>query len=126
MLALRSFINFFFVPVIGLCLFLKKEHEETILIPQNISPNLQLLIRYCMFVVFNIPFTRVITFFIRIFIGKNIEADDSYYTITAIVATVLIPYVYDYFASRKQKKVEMQKKSNIEENSDVENKSTEC
>lgn len=87
MLIFRSFINFFFVPVIAMYLYYKQKKRPLV-------PDFKLLIVYCILVSVNIPVTRVITFIIRVISNVNIEADSSYYTIAAIVAAALIPDIH--------------------------------
>ena len=88
MLNMRSFINFFFVPVIAYYLLCKKYDKK-------LQPNFESIIIYIILVCFNIPLTRVITFALRISVGKNIEADSSYYTVAALVSAALMPTLYD-------------------------------
>ena len=88
MLLMRSFINFFFVPVIAYYMFSMKVRGK-------VQPDFESFILYIILVCFNIPVTRVITFILRIATGKNIEADSSYYTVAALVAAVLLPELYE-------------------------------
>lgn len=88
MLIIRSFINFFFVPVIAYYLLCKKHDKK-------LQPNFESIIIYIILVCFNIPLTRVFTFALRVLVGKNIEADSSYYTVVAIISAVLMPVLYE-------------------------------
>lgn len=88
MLNIRSFINFFFVPVIAYYLLCKKHDKK-------LQPNFESLIIYIILVCFNIPLTRVFTFALRVLVGKNIEADSSYYTVAALISAAFMPILYD-------------------------------
>ncbi len=88
MLLMRSFINFFFVPVVAYYMFSMKVRGK-------VQPDFESFILYIILVCFNIPVTRVITFILRIVTGMNIEADSSYYTVAALVAAVILPELYE-------------------------------
>ncbi len=89
MLTIRAFINLFFVPVVALFMFNKRNS-----IPLDMT--FENLIRYVILVPWNIPFTRFFTYIIRIITGMNIEADSSYYTIAALLAAVCLPWIYEF------------------------------
>ena len=89
MLVMRSFINLLMVPVVAYYVYHKRNKQEMI-------PNFDSLILYVLFVVCNIPVTRVITFAIKISIGMRIEADSSYYTIAALISAAFLPRLYVY------------------------------
>ena len=93
MLFLRSLINFFFVPVISLVLvkYLSKGKEDANS-AYDIKPTFGLLLKYTVLATLNIPLTRVFTYFGRITTGIDIEADSSYYTICAILASTMMAY----------------------------------
>lgn len=104
MLFLRSFINFFMVPVITLVIFYSRKREE-------LKPNFELLITYSTLVVLNIPLTRVFTFVAKFVIGKNIEADSSYYTICGILAAVTLAVGWENYLKAKAKAKDRQENS---------------
>lgn len=95
MLLFRSFINFFMVPVLCIVIMHRKSLEE-------IKFSLYLFLQYCVIVCLNIPLTRVFTFFGRIFLGAEIEADSSYYTICALLAAVLMAMLKEIYSNRKK------------------------
>lgn len=88
MLYMRSFINFFFVPVVAYYMFSMRFKGK-------VQPDFESFILYVVLVCFNIPVTRVITFILRITTGKNIEADSSYYTVAALIAASILPALYE-------------------------------
>lgn len=87
MLVIRSFINLIVVPSVAFCLLYAKKNLE-------IRFSFKALMHYCIMTACNIPVTRALTFVFRLITGKSIEAEDSYYTIAALLAAVSIPYIY--------------------------------
>ena len=105
MLFIRSFVNLIMVPAVAFYILYVRSGFE-------IRFSFKALVHYFIITACNIPFTRAFTFVLRIITGKSIEADDSYYTIAALVAAVLLPYIYEFYCKVK-KKAELEKKAGI-------------
>ena len=95
MLFLRSLINLYIVPIVGLFLYYKRNNTNIVLC-------IEVIIHYCIFITCNIPVTRILTFVIRNLFDINIEADSSYYTVTALISVYLLPYIYHVLKKIKE------------------------
>ncbi len=104
MLFFRSFINLFFVPVVALYIFYKNNNLK-------LDASFDTLIKYCIIAACNIPITRLITMICRIMLDKNIEVQDSYYTVAALIAAYFLPFLYSFFCKIK---------NNIDEDDELE------
>lgn len=90
MVAMKAFINLFFVPVVGLCVYYKIKSLKMV-------PTFDMLIRYIIIVVGVVPCSRVFTTIFRVLTDVDIiEADSSYNTIAALLAAVLLPYIFEF------------------------------
>lgn len=96
MLFLRSFINLLIVPVLFLVLSNDVAERKNIF---DLKPSFPLLVKYCVAVALNIPITRIFIYFARFVKGIDIEPDSTYYTIFAILGTVLMALVIRFYAS---------------------------
>ena len=83
-----SLINLFFVPLIPVFFYYKKKD-------QPLARRLELLFHYGMAAVFLIPVTKVIAFLPGIILHKHIDLDSGYYTIAALIAVWLLPFLSD-------------------------------
>lgn len=95
MLFLRSFINLLIVPVLFLVLSNDVAERKNIF---DLKPSFPLLVKYCVAVALNIPITRIFIYFSRFVKGIDIEPDSTYYTIFAILGTVLMAFVVRIYA----------------------------
>ena len=88
MVAMRAFINLFFVPVVSLYIYYKRRRLQ-------MAPTFDMLIKYAIMVVGVVPGSRFFTMIFRVLTDVYIETDSSYNTIAALLAAVTLPYVYD-------------------------------
>lgn len=102
-LAFVSFVNYFFVPILGLKIY--SERHNTLC---KISFNT--LYQYVLITLLNIPFTRIFVNGIEKFWGNNINSESSVYTIIAIVSVVILVYVLEVVGKLIDVEVEIIKK----------------
>lgn len=90
MLQLVIFINLFLVPLLPLYIIYKKREKQLI-------PNLDLLFQYGIVVVCNIPLTKAFVFSIHKIGGIYISIDSGYYTVAALLPTILLILLYIFY-----------------------------
>lgn len=90
MVQLVVFINLFFIPVLPLYVIYKKRQRP-------LRPNLDLLFHYCIATVCNIPLTKLFVFLIKKTVGAFIPIDSGFYTMAALLPTVLLILSYKFY-----------------------------
>ena len=105
MVHLVIFINLFFIPLLPVYVLYRKKHKP-------LESNMELLFQYGIVAACNIPLTKVFIFLIRKIAGKTISIDSGYYTVAALLPTLLLIalyalyYVYPDHESWKEKIVQ--------------------
>lgn len=84
-LAFVSFVNYFFVPVIGLKIY-SERHKKMCKV------SFETFFHYVLMVVLNIPFTRVFVNLTEGLLGNTINAESSIYTIIASVSVMILAF----------------------------------
>lgn len=90
MIQLVIFINLFFVPLLPLYVLYRKKQK-------SLKPNLDLLFQYGIIVACNIPLSKVFIALIKIISGKSISLDSGYYTLAALLPTILVVSSYKFY-----------------------------
>ncbi len=86
-LALITFINLFLIPLISLRIYTKRNSIEWVI-------NFDLVYKYALFCIMNLPFTRLFTSMLEK-IGIVCLPDSSKYTLVAIVSAILLALLFE-------------------------------
>lgn len=87
-LSFMSFINLFFVPVIGLRIYCKRNHISWGL-------HIEILYHYILITVLNIPFTHILVNLTEAIIVDTIYVETTKYTIISLISCVVLPFVLE-------------------------------
>lgn len=87
-LGLITFINLFFIPILSLRIYCKRNSIEW-------KFNFDLVYRYTLFCILNLPFTRVFTAGLEKILHITCLADSSKYTLVAIVTAAILPFLVE-------------------------------
>lgn len=101
------FVNLFFAPVITLYLAYRNEKEV-------LRFTAELLCRYCIAVVCNIPLTKMFVVLARYAIRMDISMDSGYYTVAAVISACLL-YLLPIVHKNTRLHVEVSKNEGSEE-----------
>ncbi len=96
MVNLVIFINLFFLPVLPLYVIYRRRQKP-------LRFDLDLLFQYCIVAACNIPLTKIFTFLSKR-VGLFIAIDSGYYTLAALISSVLIYLLYVYQESGLREK----------------------
>lgn len=108
---LVALINLLFVPLIPVYFYCRKN-------AQPLAPSLELLFHYGMAAAFLVPVTKAVSFLPGRILHSHIDLDSGYYTIAALIAAWLLPFLADIFQNVSVK-VELVKDEDEEAPSDV-------
>lgn len=84
-LAFISFINYFFIPIIGLKVYCKRHCLEWKL-------SSEVVYKYVLFCVLNLVLGRVVASAVEKVVMTTIVAESTKYTLIALVCTAVLPY----------------------------------
>lgn len=87
-LSFMSFINLFFIPVIGLRIYCKRNHISWEL-------HLEMLYHYILITVLNIPLTHILVNIVESIISDTIYVETTKYTIIALISCVILPFALE-------------------------------
>lgn len=85
-------INLFFVPMLPLCLYYKKNGLP-------LKPSLELLFHYGAAAALIIPVAKILSFLPARLLHVPVPVESSYYTLAALIAAWLLPYLASLFRS---------------------------
>lgn len=103
---LIAIVNVFFVPAISLYLFVYSPSKQE-------GPALtgKHLLQYCIFTVLNLLFTKLIVKAVTIASGIVFSAASTYYTIIAVLVSVILPYIIKLLRRSVQIHIELTERS---------------
>jgi len=90
MVQLMVIINLLFIPVLPLYLLYRKEEKR-------VTASLELLFQYCIIATCNILPTKILIFLAKRVTGMFISIDSGYYTLAALVSSLLLFALFRLF-----------------------------
>lgn len=87
--AMIEFMNLFFPPMIAIYIYFRRKKEK-------IAFSLPLIVKYCIVTVLVFAFAKILSQIVNIFYPLAIPLDRAPYTLFAIVASVLLPFLIEF------------------------------
>lgn len=87
-LSFMSFINLFFIPVIGLRIYYKRNHISW-------KMHLEVLYHYILITVLNIPLTHISVNLVEAVITEAIYVETAKYTLISLFSCIMLPFAIE-------------------------------